>query len=204
MRRRLLGDALDEGEISDRWILSYADFITLLLAFFVVMCSISSVNDGKFRVLSESMATVFHDESPLPATVNLCGGMPGIYRYSGAEEGGSPSRMLEFVALDDFPVPVDEIDSRDLHSDQLARKVEQIPKGAIEMKQVNVRDSENWTEVELDSEFMFETGQGRLSAEAAELIEQVADLLQATDTPVRVEGFTDDIPLTGGIYGSNW
>ncbi len=47
MRRRLLGDALDEGEISDRWILSYADFITLLLAFFVVMCSISSVNDGK-------------------------------------------------------------------------------------------------------------------------------------------------------------
>ena len=138
MRRRLLGDATDEGEISDRWILSYADFITLLFAFFVVMYSISLVNDGKFRVLSESTATVFHDESPLPAPVDLGGSMPGIYRYPGAEEGGSPSRMLEFVALDDFPVPVAEIDSWDLHSDQLARKVEQILKGAIEMKQVNV------------------------------------------------------------------
>ncbi len=204
VRRRLSAAAVDEGEISDRWILSYADFITLLFAFFVVMYSISSVNDGKFRVLSESMATVFHDESPLPAPVDLGGGMPGLYRYPGADEGGSPSRMQEFVALDDFPVPVAEIDSRDLRSDQLARKVEQILKGAIEMKQVNVRDSENWTEVELDSEFMFETGQGRLSREAAELIKQVADLIQATDTPVRVEGFTDDIPLTGGIYGSNW
>ena len=50
----------DEGN-ADRWIVSYADFITLLFAFFVVMYSISSVNDGKFRVLAELLPEVFND-----------------------------------------------------------------------------------------------------------------------------------------------
>ena len=43
----------------ERWLISYADFITLLFAFFVVMYSISSVNEGKYRVLSTSMVTAF-------------------------------------------------------------------------------------------------------------------------------------------------
>ena len=54
-------DTLDEGN-ADRWIVSYADFITLLFAFFVVMYSISSVNDGKFRVLAEMLPEVFNDD----------------------------------------------------------------------------------------------------------------------------------------------
>ena len=55
---------------TDRWIVSYADFITLLFAFFVVMYSISSVNDGKFRVLSEKMVEVFNDETGTVAQAN--------------------------------------------------------------------------------------------------------------------------------------
>ena len=50
----------DEDHGRDRWMVSYADFITLLLAFFVVLYSISSINNGKFRVLSNSIVTVSH------------------------------------------------------------------------------------------------------------------------------------------------
>ena len=50
----------EEHENHERWLVSYADFITLLFAFFVVMYSVSSVNDGKFRVLSSTMVTAFH------------------------------------------------------------------------------------------------------------------------------------------------
>jgi chemotaxis protein MotB len=67
-RRRLAREAEFDGEDNThRWIISYADFITLLFAFFVVMYSISSVNDGKFRVLSDSMESVFRTPQPLPA-----------------------------------------------------------------------------------------------------------------------------------------
>ena len=48
-----------ENENHERWLVSYADFITLLFAFFVVMYSISSVNEGKYRVLSSSMVSAF-------------------------------------------------------------------------------------------------------------------------------------------------
>ena len=203
-RLRWYARDLEDDTDRDRWVLSYADFITLLFAFFVVMYSVSTVNAGKFRVLSESMVTVFQEEPDLPAPIDLGGGMPGIYQHPGAEDGGAPSRILEVAAQDDFPVPVAEINPNDLQSADLTHKVERMLKGAIEMEQVNVRESENWTEIELDSEFMFATGRGRLSEQATALIAKVAAAAQATDTPVRVEGFTDNVPVTGGVYGSNW
>ncbi|MBL4638289.1 MAG: flagellar motor protein MotD, partial [Proteobacteria bacterium] len=52
---------IEEHENHERWLVSYADFITLLFAFFVVMYSISSVNEGKYRVLSSSLEAVFSD-----------------------------------------------------------------------------------------------------------------------------------------------
>ena len=52
---------IEEHENHERWLVSYADFITLLFAFFVVMYSISSVNEGKYRVLSDSMVAAFRD-----------------------------------------------------------------------------------------------------------------------------------------------
>ena len=176
-RLRAFAEDAEDDEDRHRWVLSYADFITLLFAFFVVMYSVSSVNAGKFRVLSESMSTVFHEAPDLPAPVDLGGGMPGIYQHPGAPDGGTPSRMLEVVALDDFPVPVAEINPSDRRTVDLAKKVEHVLKGAIEMEQVNVRESENWTEIELDSEFMFATGQGRLSQQAKQLIAKVANVI---------------------------
>ena len=66
----------EEHDNHERWLVSYADFITLLFAFFVVMYALSSVNEGKYRILSESMATAFRnvqvvgDTAPLPVAIN--------------------------------------------------------------------------------------------------------------------------------------
>ena len=58
-RRRRRRRSTDENENHERWLVSYADFITLLFAFFVVMYAISSVNEGKYRVMSESIFFFF-------------------------------------------------------------------------------------------------------------------------------------------------
>ena len=57
-----------EHENHERWLVSYADFITLLFAFFVVMYSISSVNEGKYKVLSKTLVAAFTGQPtrPLP------------------------------------------------------------------------------------------------------------------------------------------
>ncbi|MFM1891197.1 MAG: flagellar motor protein, partial [Pseudomonadota bacterium] len=51
----------EEHENLERWLVSYADFVTLLFAFFVVMYAISSVNEGKYRVLSDTLTEAFRD-----------------------------------------------------------------------------------------------------------------------------------------------
>lgn len=61
MRRRRQQD--DDLHNKERWLISYADFITLLFAFFVVMYSVSSVNEGKYKVLSETLTGVFNAPS---------------------------------------------------------------------------------------------------------------------------------------------
>src|SRR6056297_603650 len=58
MRRRRRQD--DDLHNKERWLISYADFITLLFAFFVVMYSVSSVNEGKYKVLSDTLTGVFN------------------------------------------------------------------------------------------------------------------------------------------------
>lgn len=58
MRRRR--QPQDDLHNKERWLVSYADFITLLFAFFVVMYSVSSVNEGKYKVLSETLTGVFN------------------------------------------------------------------------------------------------------------------------------------------------
>jgi chemotaxis protein MotB len=60
-RRRRRREA-DDPENHDRWLVSYADFITLLFAFFVVMYGISSINEGKYRVMSDSIVFAFRSD----------------------------------------------------------------------------------------------------------------------------------------------
>ena len=50
----------EEHENHERWLVSYADFITLLFAFFVVMYSLSSLNEGKYRIMSDAVLQAFH------------------------------------------------------------------------------------------------------------------------------------------------
>jgi len=201
-RRRMAREAEHEdADTTHRWVLSYADFITLLFAFFVVMYSISSVNDGKFRVLSDSMESVFRNPEPLPAPIDFGGGLTGIGSVPGdAADGGQPTRMLEEIVQDDFPVPVTAIDAHDV----TAGEIEKVLKDPIELDKVRIRQSEEWIEVELDGEFAFASGQARLSREAEPTLSRLAAMIKASSTPVRVEGFSDNIPLNNGVFGSNW
>ena len=201
-RRRVAREAeLEDADTSHRWVLSYADFITLLFAFFVVMYSISSVNDGKFRVLSDSMESVFRNPEPLPAPIDFGGGLTGVGQLPDNDTSGSqPTRPLEEIVQDDFPVPVTAVDARDV----TAGEIEKILKDPIELDKVRIRQSEEWIEVELDGEFAFASGQARLSKAAEPTISRLAVMIKATSTPVRVEGFSDNVPLQNGIYGSNW
>jgi len=188
-RTELLDDAATGDAHADRWVLSYADFITLLFAFFVVMYSISSVNDGKFRVLSASLVDVFNDP-----------------RVSAALEARSRASV---TAFDRRAKPTADIEDRAietalLRADELGAVLTAHLAEAIASGAVDVRESADWTEVELGAAFAFDAQTQRLAKPAAALLETLAVVAQAVDVPVRVEGFTDNVPPTTAAQTSQW
>ena len=180
VRRR--GIKHDE-ENTDRWLISYADFITLLFAFFVVMYSISSVNLGKYRVLSDSVSTAFKktdDSTVLPGT--QLGISVQRAPISLGREGQSG-----FKAMSDTAVEIEK------------RMKDWINKG-----QIAVRGNEKWLEVEINTSILFGSGSAELSPQASEILSSLSDVFKVSSNPLYVAGYTDNVPINTVKYPSNW
>ena len=183
---------VEEHDNHERWLVSYADFITLLFAFFVVMYSISSLNEGKYKVLSQALIGAFNepdrslkpipigDEKPLTITPSK----PLIKDSQEVDAGlaQSPIAPLQTIAND----------VRDGFGD------------LIKSNQMTVRGNELWIEIELNSSMLFGSGDAMPSDAAFNIIEKVAKILSPFDNPVHVEGFTDDQPIRTAQYPTNW
>jgi len=219
----------EEHDNHERWLVSYADFVTLLFAFFVVMYAISSVNEGKYRVLSESLDEAFSD-SPLrtlepiqvgelerAATIELA----ELQSSREATPEASEVKLKEVVpeplpiqpALDEVPVPepAPEKDP-DTHSLQAERQdaqtiADELTEALgplIEADLIQIRKKDRWVEVEMKSHILFESGSALISEEAIPLLSRLAEVLARFDNPIQVEGFTDNQPIATAIYPSNW
>lgn len=181
-----------EHENHERWLVSYADFITLLFAFFVVMYSISSVNEGKYKVLSQALIGVFNDADrslkPIPIgderPVTIKPAEPLIKDSEQVDAG------LAQASID--PLQTIANDVRDAFGD------------LIKSDQLTVRGNELWIEIELNSSLLFGSGDAMPSDVAFTIIEKVGKILKPFDNPVHVEGFTDDLPIRTAQYPTNW
>jgi len=181
----------DEHVNHERWLVSYADFITLLFAFFVVMYSISSINEGKYKIISEALIGVFTDtDSALkpipigqerPKTVTPAKPLVKDSEQVDAGVAGS-SDPLKSIA-DDISAAFGDL---------------------ISSSQMTVRGNELWVEIELNSSLLFGSGDAMPSDIAFNIIDKVAKILKPFDNPIHVEGFTDDQPIRTAQYPTNW
>ncbi len=201
-------------ENSNRWLVSYADFITLLFAFFVVMYSISQVNQGKYRVLSESLIAAFEipERSMRPVqegdinrrvapVVGESNELPGNDLVGRQEETGRVQADQNQLA---------QLNATARQSKEqfalLETNLKDGLKDLVDRGLVNIKASEEWIEIQLPSGLLFTSGSDRLSASAETLISEVMSefLKKSNDNLIRIRGFTDDIPITVGRFRSNW
>jgi chemotaxis protein MotB len=201
----------------ERWLISYADFITLLFAFFVVMYSISQVNDSKYRVLSDTFIEAFNQPTdaqtnPEPSDkLNAANdvispidmGKAAVNPSNNTNEPAIISDQGEAkVEVDPAPIIEPEKTSDELTqiSDLVSEKFSQL----INDQMIQVSSNELWLQIELKDSILFSSGSADTSEQAQKIFDEIANILKNYANPVQVEGFTDNIPINSVKYPTNW
>jgi len=207
----------------EAWVVPYADLMTLLLAFFVVMYAISSINEGKYRVLADALTAAF---GGAPRTINpvqignhqLQGSdydRPSPIR-SGAKQGPSapapspnPTLLPALASHARTGTPLDVASRAAVQRAQrqlgnVAARLEDALAPLVKARLITVKRAELWLEVEINSDILFDTGSAELDASAREVLAKMAEVLEGTPNPVRVEGYTDNRPINTVQFPSNW
>lgn len=209
----------EEHENHERWLVSYADFITLLFAFFVVMYALSSVNEGKYRVLSDSLVAAFRSAPRSIDPVQL-GEIQRTVDSGSQSVVGEPSLIaLPIPVVPDVVSESGRQQSRpqprppgaagpagyvDPGVQRIAEAIVEAMGGLIRDDLIRVRRDERWLEVEIRSSILFPSGSARLTPDSFPILEQLAKILVPFPNPIHVEGFTDNVPISTVQYLSNW
>ncbi|MCS6948077.1 MAG: flagellar motor protein MotD [Steroidobacteraceae bacterium] len=201
----------------EAWAIPYGDLLTLLLAFFVVMYAVSSVNEGKYRILSDSLQAAFRGapRSMEPIQVGE------LQRGSGADiqmtlvrermMQGQPRNMLELGPRQLRDELTQAFGTRSPAGDGVADELQQITDSVqasvtslVADGLVAVSKHKTYVEVEIKADILFASGSAALSAPAIDVIARLADVLRDYPNAVRVEGHTDNVPINNAAYRSNW
>jgi chemotaxis protein MotB len=175
----------EDTENHERWLISYADFMTLLFAFFVVMYAISVVNVGKYKVLSDALGDAF-------------GGRGAAVAPNTAVE--QPFTLPNIVARKRLEAMRREKD----RLTQLARDLTGTLGPLVKEGKVRVTQNSRGVSVEINASVLFAPGDAALTDTSREALSAVAILLKNDPHQVQVEGHTDDVPISNPLFPSNW
>lgn len=191
----------DEHETHDRWLVSYADFITLLFAFFVVMYAVSSVNEGKYRVLSQSLGAAFAERPRSREPIQI----GEVKRSSNPMEPELPLPVVEPAKRDDGGEALDrKLETETNPLKRVAEQLEEVLSPYIDQNLIAVKRQDLWIEIELKSGILFETGVAALAADSKPVLMKLAEILREIPNPLQVEGHTDNLPIQSLQFPSNW
>jgi chemotaxis protein MotB len=181
----------EEHENHERWLVSWADFMTLLFAFFVVMYSVSRVDNKRLNQAANSIKWALHYSGT--------GGLGQLPLFEGPpSEGGNVMEMAggglnpaQQQAMENFRRRVENR----IRPFVMQRAGPTAVTVSIEGRRVTVR---------LAAADFFDAGQALLRPQAVPLLDAIAEELVPLERPLRIEGHTDDTPASGTRYRDNW
>lgn len=197
----------EEHQNHEAWAIPYGDLITLLLAFFVVMYSMSSINEDKYRVLSDSLVAAFRGTPTTPTPVRFKNQEQGEKEKArslaiGRSVPGSASeadrmRVMQAKKVEDPPGDPAALV-------KMASAVKEALQDLIDAGSVRVRESEMWLEIEINADILFPSGVAQTTKESAPILDRLATILAPFPNAISVEGHTDNRPIRTAVFPSNW
>lgn len=187
----------------ERWIISYADFTTLLLATFVVMYAVSSINSSKFQEMAEAFSTAFMGKITKIQATGLAAAHRAPFNYM-------PSPVHMPVITRDMevkhlpPALRQEVERRMEKLNNAYEKLVRLLGGMIEKGQVRVSLQSLGVVIDINAVVLFDSGQAELTPSALALIGKVAKVIRDLRYPIQVNGFTDNARIHNAQFSSNW
>lgn len=188
----------DDDENPDRWLVSYADFITLLFAFFVVMYSISSVNLGKYDKLASSMGGAFAGD-----------GTSNPLKIKQNKNSGADTKLKNQQKSLIKPLPLTY-----LYTEKMRRERESMTSMGVDLSnklsplisegKVRVMQNNRGIRIDINDSLLFSPGSAELAATALGVINEIAVMIKDNERHIQVEGHTDNIAIHNAVFFSNW
>jgi chemotaxis protein MotB len=178
------GHGSERQENHERWLLTYADLITLLMVFFVVLYSMSQSDSAKFRRISAALERAFN-----------------IDVLQGQTSKGINDGTAESIS------PVEELFTTPEHSAEVARlksKIEEVLTGSTQAPSVSVGSDKEGVVIRLSGSYLFDSGRAELKPNSLAVLDAVASEIRLLPNDVRVDGHTDATPIDSARYPTNW
>jgi len=188
-----------EHDNHERWLISYADFITLLFAFFVVMFASSQTDKSKARQISDSVTQAFEKGAIRPAVKEILGGT--------VDDTGKGNAMMKGPGGSQKQSPKHDIPPEKVAATDLTPSMKYLTQElAAEIKagKLDVRLESRGLIISLRQTAYFPSGGTDVPSQAYPSLDKIASVIRGLPSPVRLEGHTDSIPIHNDHFRSNW
>ncbi|WP_138496186.1 flagellar motor protein MotB [Paenibacillus pinistramenti] len=221
MRQRKNRRRTGGGDGKDRWMITYADLITLLLIFFVVMYAMSRIDTDKYKTVTQSLQLTFNNPSGGKSVLEGNPGLTGTDIPNAADQpaasgpsaseppSSTPSPSTDEGQTDASQAPLTD---RELafrkQEEQLANLIKVIQQYVDTnhlQQQIFVADKPQGIAITLSDQFLFDAGKAELKPGSQETLKQLGTLFSKLDTIISIEGHTDNQPIVhSSDYKDNW
>lgn len=211
MIRRRIRQYSDRNQHTERWLVSYADYMTIMFAFFVVMYAIAINKEENFQILSDSLEQVFDKSARQHSQQGTGVSGTGLLtdRVTPEKEllyGESIRKQEAGPELLDGQSDTSNIKQKHLGKplDSLLTKLQSALIDEIRDGEASLELHQDWLIIELSSGMLFSSGSAVAHSRAKKVIAMVKDIIAPVDNYVRVRGYTDNESIRNEIFRSNW
>lgn len=178
----------EEHENHERYLVTYSDLITLLLAFFIILYAMSDVNEEKFDTFSKSLSVAFHNGSNNIIDLGLENRNSNTIRSK-----LSPQEMQMMAAISE---------NNDLR--KMKKEIDKKIKENNLQGQMSTNLTEDGLKIILTNEILFEPGKAELKSDYRFIIDSISGLVKGVENKVQISGYTDNVPISTPEFPSNW
>lgn len=187
-----------------RWLLTYADLITLLVAFFVIMYAMSQTDAKKFKAVAGAMKEAFNTQGGGRSLINE---NPGTVLIERPDANGDSKKLDQLTMEKLAQEKLQEQNVQKKDEAEFSKVQEQVNKYAQEQGIGNLiitSIDERGLIISVQDTVFFDTGKAQLQPRARDVLDKVAKIIYPLPNPIRIEGHTDNVPIKTAEYPDNW